>query len=70
VTEVVLDSDGYLSPAPTLRDPEAELSASLAADPLRIGVHASTKAPPAGANSFDDRTYVRLRVQGSFDPYE
>jgi hypothetical protein len=64
VTEVVLASDGYLSPGPTLRDAEAELSASLAADPLRIGLHASTKAVPAGANSFDDRTYVRLRVLG------
>jgi hypothetical protein len=63
VTEVVLASDGYLSPGPTLRDAEAELSASLAADPLRIGLHASTKAAPDGANSFDDRTYVRLRVQ-------
>lgn len=68
-TEVVLASDGYLSPAPTLRDAEAELSASLAADPLRIGVYASTKAAPAGANSFDDRTYVRLRVPGVVDPY-
>lgn len=63
VTEVVLASDGYLSPGPTLGDAEDELSASLAADPLRIGLRASTKAAPAGGNSFDDRTYVRLRVQ-------
>lgn len=63
VTEVILASDGYLSPGPTLRDAEAELSTSLAADPLRIGLYASTKSAPADANSFDDRTYVRLRLQ-------
>lgn len=65
VMEVVLASDGHLSPAPTLRDAENELSGSLAADPLRIGVYASTKATAVGARSFDDRTYVRLRASAT-----
>ena len=61
VTEIVLATDGYLAPAPTLREAEEELAASLTADPLRIGKHAATKAVTPGADSFDDRTYVRLR---------
>ncbi|MEV0636415.1 hypothetical protein AB0I77_15885 [Streptomyces sp. NPDC050619] len=62
VTEVVLASDGYLSAAPTLKEAEANLSASLTSDPLRIGEHASTKAVSPGASSYDDRTYIRVRV--------
>ncbi|KUO14762.1 hypothetical protein [Streptomyces dysideae] len=58
--EVVLASDGYLSPAPCLEQAEADLAASLAADPLRIGTHPSTKGMAPGARSVDDRTYVRL----------
>ncbi|KPI02953.1 hypothetical protein OK074_5103 [Actinobacteria bacterium OK074] len=62
VTEVVLASDGYVWAAPTLREAEANLAASLASDPLRIGEHASTKAVSPGASSYDDRTYIRVRV--------
>ncbi|MGW0194166.1 hypothetical protein [Nonomuraea sp. NPDC003201] len=58
--EVVLASDGYLGPAQTLAGAEAELRASLRADRLRIMEHAATKAVAAGAESFDDRAYVRL----------
>ncbi|MDT0321860.1 hypothetical protein [Streptomyces millisiae] len=61
--EVVLASDGYLSAAPTLREAEDQLTLSLAEDPLRIGAYASTKATPPGARSFDDRTYIRLRLR-------
>ncbi|MEY9839367.1 hypothetical protein [Streptacidiphilus sp. EB103A] len=66
VTEIVLASDGYLSPAPNLQAAEQELATSLADDPLRIGAHAATKAVTLGASSFDDRTYVRL---GRRDPH-
>ncbi|MEU9705795.1 hypothetical protein [Streptomyces sp. NPDC047981] len=62
VDEVVLASDGYLRPAPTLETAERELAADLAADPLRIGAHPSTKGVAPGSSSFDDRTWVRLRA--------
>ncbi|MFI7135548.1 hypothetical protein ACIBQ1_58560 [Nonomuraea sp. NPDC050153] len=60
VCEVVLASDGYLGPARTLSGAEAELQVSLRADRLRIMEHAATKAVAAGAESFDDRSYLRL----------
>jgi hypothetical protein len=59
---VVLSTDGYLSPAATLAEAEDELRESLSNDPLRIGVHRSTKGMSSGAASFDDRAYLRLRV--------
>lgn len=58
--EAVLASDGYLAPAASLAAAEEKLATDLAADPLRIGKHAATKAPPPGAESFDDRTFVRV----------
>jgi hypothetical protein len=58
--EVVLASDGYLGAAATLAAAEAELRASLRENPLRISTHPATKGVAAGAQSFDDRTYVRL----------
>jgi hypothetical protein len=61
VLEVALASDGYLSAAGRLRQAEDELTASLLADPMRIGAHPSTKGLTPGANSFDDRTYIRVR---------
>ncbi|MBG0825697.1 hypothetical protein HS048_33985 [Planomonospora sp. ID91781] len=64
VTEVVLASDGYLSAAPDLAAAERQLAQSLAADPLRIGDHPSTKPIAPGASSFDDRTYVRVALHG------
>lgn len=59
--EVVVASDGYLSPAPTLAAAEAELEADVRTDPMRIGAHPGTKGVRPGAAGFDDRTYVRLR---------
>lgn len=61
VEEIVLASDGFLSPAATLTTAEAELQAAIAQDPLRIGMNPGTKGVKPGAVSFDDRTYVRLR---------
>ncbi|MEU1813265.1 hypothetical protein [Micromonospora aurantiaca (nom. illeg.)] len=62
VQEVVLASDGYLAAAPNLAAAEADLAASLRADPLRIGPHPGTKGLTDGQTSFDDRTYLRLTV--------
>jgi glycerophosphoryl diester phosphodiesterase len=59
-SELVLCSDGYLSPAATLAEAEAELARELAADPLQMGVSPSTKGLAAGQRSFDDRSYLRL----------
>lgn len=59
--ELVLCSDGYLSPAPTLAKAEAELTSALAADPACIDELKGTKAVQAGQVSFDDRSYLRLR---------
>ena len=62
VEEIVLATDGFLSPAATLTAAEAELQAAIAQDPLRIGVNPGTKGIKPGATSFDDRTYVRVRL--------
>jgi hypothetical protein len=62
-TEVVLATDGYPTPAPTLAQAEVELAELLARDPLRIDWAApGTKGRRPGAASFDDRAYVRLRA--------
>ena len=62
-TEVVLSTDGYPAPAPTLAQAEAELAELLIRDPLRIDrAHPGTKGRRPGQASFDDRAYVRLRA--------
>jgi hypothetical protein len=62
-SEVVIATDGYLTPAPTLAQAEAELADVLTRDPLRIdAARPGTKGRKPGATSFDDRAYVRLRA--------
>ena len=62
-TEVVITTDGYPSPAPSLAQAEAELADLLARDPLRIDKgNPGTKGRRPGQASFDDRAYVRLRA--------
>jgi hypothetical protein len=68
VTSIVLATDGYLLPAPTLREAEEHLVASLRDDPLRVGEFPSTKGVKPGARSFDDRTYLRLELEPISDP--
>lgn len=62
VEEVVLATDGFLSPAAPLAVAEAELREAIGQDPLRIGVNPGTKGIKPGADSFDDRTYARIRL--------
>lgn len=57
---VVLTTDGYLSPAPTLVAAETQLWDTLAADPLCIDLIKATKCPARAGETFDDRTYLRL----------
>lgn len=59
---VVLATDGYPLVGENLRASEAYLSKSLAEDPLRIGVDATTKGVGVDEESFDDRAYLRLEV--------
>ncbi|MCC5971176.1 MAG: protein phosphatase 2C domain-containing protein [Pararhodobacter sp.] len=61
--EIILCSDGYLSPAPTLAQAEAELHEALKADPACIGTLKGTKGLNARQVSFDDRSYVRLHTR-------
>ena len=61
-SEVVLATDGYVSPASSLAASEAALAASLAQDPLRVGMVPATKAVSVDGVSFDDRSYVRVRL--------
>ena len=60
--EIVLATDGYLRPRPTLAESERLLQESIRLDPLRIGPQPGTKAVRPGYVSFDDRTYVRVRL--------
>ena len=60
--ELILASDGYPVLADTLEETERLLACSLAEDPLRIGEHPSTKGVAAGNESFDDRTYLRMKL--------
>ena len=58
--EVVLVTDGYFTPAPSLAAAERQLREVLATDPLLIGEFASTKGWVPGSDSYDDRAYVRF----------
>lgn len=61
VREVVITTDGYPEPAPTLAEAERLLAARLARDPLMLDPPETKGLRPA-ANSFDDRAYLRVRL--------
>ena len=63
VEEVVLCSDGFVSPAPTLAGAVAELARLREIDPLLTFMVEGSRAFPPGRELFDDATYVRLRVE-------
>ena len=61
--QVVLASDGYPFLRPTLDESERLLQRQRELDPLNIGPDfQATKAFHIGANSFDDRSYIRFQV--------
>lgn len=60
--EIVLASDGYPFLCQTLAESESRLSQQRTDDPLNIGAFKATKAFHPDFNSFDDRSYVRLKV--------
>ena len=59
--EIVLASDGYPVLCPTLAESEAALQKQREEDPLNIGRFQATKAFHPDFNSFDDRSYIRLK---------
>ncbi|MDO5533572.1 MAG: hypothetical protein Q4F65_02835 [Propionibacteriaceae bacterium] len=62
---VILATDGYLGPAPSLEQAETELSAALRADPACIGELQGMGKGLRGRQAHpDDRTYVRLTHRG------
>lgn len=60
--EIVLATDGYPFLKPTLAESEAALKKQAEDDPLNIGTYKATKGFAIGANSFDDRSYIRFNV--------
>ncbi len=60
--EVIMTTDGYTDPRSTLRESEEVLARSIRDDPLRIASPPGTKGVLPGNNSFDDRTYVRVKI--------
>lgn len=60
--DIVLASDGYPVLKPTLDDSEKALSAQLTSDPLCINAFKATKGLMKGNKSFDDRSYIRLKL--------
>lgn len=62
IREIVLASDGYPRLFPTLDATEEYLHRCLASDPLCIGPLLATKGLRPGNLSFDDRSYLRIRL--------
>lgn len=60
--EIVLATDGYPELRPTLAESEAVLERLLREDPYCIGAMKSTKGLAPGQTGFDDRAYVRFRL--------
>ncbi|MFD1037228.1 hypothetical protein ACFQ3N_02160 [Virgibacillus byunsanensis] len=60
---ISLASDGYSKIYSTLEETEQELDRLLEVDPLCINENISTKGLVKGNVSFDDRTYVRIKIR-------
>lgn len=61
-TEIVMSSDGYFSLYDTLEKTEKQLALDLQNDPLCFKNNFATKGKYFGTDSFDDRTYVRFKI--------
>lgn len=62
-SEVILASDGYPELYGTLQETEKRLNELIKKDPLCFKICKSTKGLTKGNTHFDDRTYVRFRVE-------
>lgn len=62
-SEVVLASDGYPELFGTLDESETRLNELIRLDPLCYKLYKSTKGLMAHCTHFDDRSYVRFRVE-------
>ncbi len=62
-SEVVLASDGYPELFGTLEESEARLNELIRVDPLCYKFYKSTKGLMENCTHFDDRTYIRFRVE-------
>ncbi|MGI6437947.1 MAG: hypothetical protein ACOX0D_07930 [Sphaerochaeta sp.] len=60
--EVVLASDGYPFLRPTLEESEMKLKQLLRKDPLLYTEYRATKGLNPAYTSFDDRSYLRIRI--------
>lgn len=60
---IILASDGYPQLFPTLEETEAHLKSLLAEDPLCFRKLKSTKGVLPGNDSYDDRAYLKLKLQ-------
>lgn len=61
-SEVVMATDGYIEPHGTLDESEQLLAERIGRDPLMIEAPPQTKGVAPGANSFDDRLYLRVAL--------
>lgn len=61
-TDIVLATDGYPILKNSLKESEFELDRILCEDPLCYKIFKSTKGISAGAKSFDDRTYLKIKT--------
>ncbi|MEO1150909.1 MAG: hypothetical protein AAFW83_07955 [Pseudomonadota bacterium] len=59
---LVMASDGYPVVCDTLADTEARLASLLVRDPMCIHEHICSKGLRPGQCSFDDRTYLRIKI--------
>lgn len=62
VKEVVLATDGYIEVFSTLEKSEKYLAQVLEEDPLLYKRHKSVKGIVRGNVSFDDRSYIRIKI--------
>lgn len=60
--EVVLASDGFLSPAPTLAEGLAEIARVRENDPLMVDLVMGSRPFVPGRDYFDDTTYLRIAI--------
>ena len=60
--EIVLATDGFLTPSATLAEGLAEIARIRESDPLMVDLVAGSRPFPPGRDYFDDTTYVRIAI--------